>query len=94
MRQPDPAVAGLGSSASATVAGLLAADALCGGGVLTPDRLLALAVQAEGHADNAAAALLGGFVVVTVDGAPRGGAHRAAAACWRAVHPRTAARHA
>ena len=46
------------------VAGLLAADALAGGG-LTPERLLTLACQAEGHADNASAALLGGFVVVS-----------------------------
>ena len=62
----------MGSSASVTVAGLLAADALCGGGVLSHDRMLELAVEAEGHPDNAAAALLGGFVVVaTVDGAPR-----------------------
>jgi homoserine kinase len=54
------------------VAGLLAADALAGGGRLSPDRMLALAVEAEGHPDNAAAALLGGFVVVaTVDGAPK-----------------------
>ena len=45
---------------------------MCGGGGLSPDRVLALAGEAEGHPDNAAAALLGGFVVVaTVDGAPR-----------------------
>lgn len=67
-----PLSRGMGSSASVTVAGLLAADALCGGGLLTPERMLALAVEAEGHPDNAAAALQGGFVVVaTVDGAPR-----------------------
>ena len=67
-----PLSRGMGSSASVTVAGLLAADAMCGGGLLAQDRLLALAVEAEGHPDNAAAALLGGFcVVATVDGAPR-----------------------
>ncbi len=66
-----PLSRGMGSSASVTVAGLLAADALCGGGVIDHDRLLALAVEAEGHPDNAAAALMGGFVVVAaVDGAP------------------------
>jgi homoserine kinase len=64
MHNHIPLSRGLGSSASATVAGLLAADALCGGG-LTPARLLSLACQAEGHADNASAALLGGFVVVS-----------------------------
>lgn len=66
-----PLSRGMGSSASVTVAGLLAADAMVGGGVLSAERILALAVEAEGHPDNAAAALLGGFcVVATVDGAP------------------------
>lgn len=59
-----PLSRGLGSSASGTVAGLLAATALAGGG-LTTERLLQFACQAEGHADNASAALLGGFVVVS-----------------------------
>lgn len=72
MENAIPLSRGLGSSASVTVAGLLAADAFAGGGALGPDRLLALAVEAEGHPDNAAAALHGGFVVVaTVDGSPR-----------------------
>lgn len=71
MHNRIPLSRGMGSSASVTIAGLLAADAMCGGGVLTPERILALAVEAEGHPDNAAAALLGGFcVVATVDGAP------------------------
>ncbi len=66
-----PVTRGLGSSASATVAGLVAADALLGGG-LGPERMLELATQAEGHADNAAAAIYGGLcVVANVDGAPR-----------------------
>ena len=64
MHNRIPLSRGLGSSASATVAGLLAADALAGGG-LTPEQMLSLACRAEGHADNAAAALLGGFVVVS-----------------------------
>ncbi len=59
-----PLSRGLGSSASASVAGLLAADALAGGG-LSAHTMLSLACRAEGHADNAAAALLGGFVVVS-----------------------------
>lgn len=66
-----PVARGLGSSASATVAGLLAADAMLGGG-LGCDRMLELAARLEGHADNAAAALLGGVCVVTeVDAQPR-----------------------
>jgi homoserine kinase len=54
-----PLSGGLGSSASAYVAGLMAADHILG---LDAD-LLALADELEGHPDNAAAALLGGFVV-------------------------------
>ena len=54
-----PLSAGLGSSAAAIVAGLLAADHLF---ELDAD-ILALAVEIEGHPDNVAAALNGGFVV-------------------------------
>jgi homoserine kinase len=59
---------GLGSSAAAAVAGLLCAEVLSGKG-LGAERLLALAADIEGHPDNVAAALFGGFVVVT-GGAP------------------------
>jgi homoserine kinase len=54
-----PLTGGLGSSAAATVAGLLAADHLF---ELDAD-ILAIATELEGHPDNAAAALHGGFVV-------------------------------
>lgn len=54
-----PLTGGLGSSASAIVAGLLAADHLF---ELDVD-LLACATAIEGHPDNVAAALHGGFVV-------------------------------
>ena len=54
-----PLSGGLGSSAAAIVAGLLAAAHLSG---LDAD-LPALAVEIEGHPDNVAAALRGGFVV-------------------------------
>jgi homoserine kinase len=54
-----PLAGGLGSSAAATVAGLMAADHLF---ELDAD-LLALASEMEGHPDNAAAALHGGFVI-------------------------------
>ena len=57
-----PLARGLGSSAAATVGGLLAANALLGD-VLPPIDLLRLATRIEGHPDNAAPALLGGFVV-------------------------------
>jgi homoserine kinase len=59
-----PISRGLGSSASATVAALVVADALTGG-ALGQVRILELAARAEGHANNAAAALLGGFCVTT-----------------------------
>lgn len=66
-----PLARGLGSSAAATVAGLVAADAMAGGGRLDGRQLLTLAAEIEGHPDNAAAALLGGFVVVSlIDGRP------------------------
>jgi homoserine kinase len=62
-----PLSGGLGSSASAYVAGLVAADHLF---ELDAD-LLALADELEGHPDNAAAALRGGFVVCADGGATR-----------------------
>ncbi|HTZ65396.1 MAG TPA: homoserine kinase [Solirubrobacteraceae bacterium] len=54
-----PLAGGFGSSAAATVAGLMAADHLF---ELDAD-LLTLASELEGHPDNAAAALNGGFVI-------------------------------
>ncbi len=56
-----PLARGLGSSAAATVGGLVAANALLGGELQVAD-LLRLATGIEGHPDNAAPALLGGFV--------------------------------
>ncbi len=63
MKNAIPLLRGLGSSAAATVAGLVAANALAGD-PLEQRKLLELAIQLEGHPDNVAAALLGGFVVV------------------------------
>lgn len=57
-----PPAAGLGSSAAATVAGLLAADHLHEL-ALSREQVLARAAELEGHPDNAAAALYGGFVI-------------------------------
>lgn len=57
-----PLSGGMGSSAAAVVAGLLAARRL-GGGDGANAELLELATKLEGHPDNVAAALLGGIVV-------------------------------
>jgi homoserine kinase len=62
MRNRIPLARGLGSSAAATVGGLLAGAALAGES-LGVERALALATELEGHPDNAAAALLGGFTI-------------------------------
>lgn len=70
MRLHIPPGSGLGSSATAVVGGLLAANAWLGE-PLNRDALLPLAVALEhgGHPDNVAPALLGGLVVNTVAGA-------------------------
>ncbi len=62
VRTDVPLAGGLGSSATAIVAGLAAAAAL-DGGTTEPETLLPLAVDIEGHADNVSAALFGGFVL-------------------------------
>ncbi len=64
-----PVGRGLGVSAAARVAGLMAANALIEGGdeKRGPEVLLALATALERHADNAAPALLGGLQVVVED---------------------------
>ena len=62
VRSEIPLARGLGSSASAIVAGLLAADHMF---ELAVDReaILAHATELEGHPDNVAAALYGGFTL-------------------------------
>jgi homoserine kinase len=59
IRSAIPPAAGLGSSAAAIVAGLCAADHM----YELDAPVLELATELEGHPDNVAAALLGGFVV-------------------------------
>ena len=65
---------GLGSSAAAVVAGLIAVRGLLADPeLLDDDTVLALATRFEGHPDNAAAALLGGCTISwhTSAGVPR-----------------------
>jgi homoserine kinase len=59
-----PLGSGMGSSAATILGGLAAANALVGAG-LDHDALLRLACAIEGHPDNAAAAVLGGLVIVS-----------------------------
>ena len=61
-----PLSRGLGSSAAATVGGVVLGDALAcavGATAVSSARLLQIATTIESHPDNAAAVLLGGFVV-------------------------------
>lgn len=69
-----PHARGLGSSAAAAVAGVLAGYALAG---REPDAAaLDLAAGFDGHADNAGASLLGGLVISWRDGGVREGGVR------------------
>src|SRR3954452_174727 len=64
-RNSIPHARGLGSSSAAIVGGLLLARTLVDDGVprLDDAGVLALAFEIEGHPDNVAAALHGGFVI-------------------------------
>jgi homoserine kinase len=71
LRSEIPLARGLGSSAAAIVAGLFAADHLFEL-ALSKEEMLGRATELEGHPDNVAAAIYGGFVVcgADADGAP------------------------
>jgi len=62
-----PIGSGLGSSAAATLAGLLAANRLLHE-PLSPEQLLDMAVAIEGHPDNMAPALYGGLILANREG--------------------------
>lgn len=62
LRSEIPLARGLGSSAAAIVAGLFAADHLFEL-ALTYEEMLVRANEIEGHPDNVAAAIYGGFVI-------------------------------
>lgn len=79
---------GLGSSAAAIVGGLMAADVLCGT-KLGPEGILRLALPMEGHPDNVAPAIYGGFVLTVLDAGDVNGPFTVvpmkAPADWKAV---------
>ena len=62
LRSEVPLARGLGSSAAAIVAGLFAADHLFELG-LSREEMLVRAGELEGHSDNVAASIYGGFVI-------------------------------
>lgn len=62
-----PLARGLGSSASAIVGALVAANALIGS-PLSENKLFQIATELEGHPDNVGASLFGGIVVSAWDG--------------------------
>jgi homoserine kinase len=66
-RNQIPLQRGLGSSAAAIAGGLVAANALCHG-AFDGKALLEMAATIEGHPDNVAAAVLGGFQLVVSEG--------------------------
>ncbi|MEG0797562.1 MAG: homoserine kinase [Acidaminococcaceae bacterium] len=62
MQNNIPLARGLGSSSTAIVAGLIAANKLTGE-QLSPEDLVGLATEIEGHPDNVAPAILGGITI-------------------------------
>jgi homoserine kinase len=59
---------GMGSSGAAVVSGIVAAQGLLSGIVeMTPDDLLEIATELEGHPDNVAPALFGGLTIAWED---------------------------
>jgi len=60
-RNRVPLSSGLGSSSAAMLARMLGANAILGG-PFSPEEILKLAIETEGHPDNVAPAMLGGLV--------------------------------
>ncbi len=65
-RRPIPIARGLGASAAARAAGIVAANALMDG-PLSDSQLLNVGAELEGHADNMAPALFGGMQITVKD---------------------------
>ena len=81
-RNTIPHGGGQGSSAAAIVAGLLLGNGLLpSGAAVSRERILALATEMEGHPDNVAPALMGGFTLAWI------GSDGRATAVRQRVHP-------
>ena len=87
-----PHARGLGSSAAAICAGIVAARALTVGATLSDEEVLQLATELEGHPDNVAACLRGGFTIAWFDQAGEISDASAAAARALRVDPAPALR--
>ncbi|MEY9864087.1 homoserine kinase [Catenulispora sp. GAS73] len=87
-----PHARGLGSSAAAICAGIVAARALTVGATLSDEEVLQLATELEGHPDNVAACLRGGFTIAWLDQAGEISDASAAAARALRVDPAPAVR--
>ena len=83
-----PVSRGLGSSATLTAAGAVAANALHGN-PLSDMEILAVCTEIEGHPDNAAPALFGGLCVsLTDEGVPFSVRHEVSERiCFTAIYP-------
>ncbi|MGE4589326.1 MAG: homoserine kinase [Acidaminococcaceae bacterium] len=66
MNNKIPLSRGLGSSSTAIVAGLVAANHFTGN-TLSKDTIIQLATEIEGHPDNVAPAILGGMTISYID---------------------------
>lgn len=67
MNNRIPLSRGLGSSAAAIVAGIVAANAATGN-TLSKDEMLDMATEIEGHPDNVAPAIFGGITISVMEG--------------------------
>lgn len=65
-QNPIPVARGMGSSSAALVAGIALAD-LVSGRQAGPDQIFKLAARLEGHPDNVAPAVFGGFVLALAE---------------------------
>lgn len=86
-RNSIPQGRGLGSSAAAIVAGIRLAEELVEEASLSGTESLALATELEGHPDNVAACLLGGFTIAWTHASNDVLGSRVAQAVSLAVHP-------